>query len=250
VDEAFGRARFVRALFDSIAVRYDLTNRIISLGQIQGWRDRVAREARQHDPRLILDVGTGTADLALAVARRAPSETRILGVDLSPEMLRRARTKARRRGLDGHVSFVLADATALPLKDNTVDCLVNAFFLRHLPDLPAAFTESRRVLRLGGRIISLELTQPTLPIFRRLFHFFFRRLVPILGGWLSGNRQAYQYLPDSLESFPGASELGQLLRQADYESVQWRLLWLGTVAIHAGVKTTGLKGDDLDEQTR
>jgi demethylmenaquinone methyltransferase/2-methoxy-6-polyprenyl-1,4-benzoquinol methylase len=249
VNEAFGRARFVRALFDSIAIRYDLITQIISLWQIQGWRDRLVRELRLGDVQRVLDLGTGTGDLALAIGRRAPSGTPILGVDLSPEMLQQARAKARRRGLDGRVSFVIADATALPLKDNTFDCLVNAFFLRHLPDLPAAFTESLRVLRLGGRIISLELTQPTLPVFRSLYLFFLRRLLPLVGGWLSGNPQAYQYLPDSLDSFPGAPELGQLLRQVGYEPVDWRLMGLSMVALHTSVKPAGSKGDEFDEQT-
>jgi len=230
------KARFVRALFDSIAFRYDLVNRVITLGQIGRWRERVAREVGRHEPRLALDLGTGTGDLALAIARRTGRESHVLGFDLSPEMLRRAQAKARRQGLQGRISFVLADATALPLRDGAADCLVNAFFLRHLSSLPASFVELRRALRVGGRISFLELTQPARSPLRPLFRLWFNRVVPLVGGWMSGNRQAYEYLPDSLRTFPDAVELAGLLREAGFGSVECRLLGMGTVALHSGVK--------------
>jgi len=234
--EPSSRARFVRALFDSIAFRYDLINRIISLGQMGGWRRRVAREAARHEPKLVLDLGTGTGDLALAIARRTGQESHVLGFDLSPEMLRLAQAKVRRRGLQGRISFVLGDATALPLRDGAADCLVNAFFLRHLSSLPTSFVEFRRVLGAGGRVSLLELTQPARSLFRPLSQLWFNRVVPLVGGWMSGNRQAYDYLPQSLRTFPSAAELAGLLREAGFESVDWRLMGLGTVALHSGVK--------------
>ena len=229
----------MRALFDSIAVRYDLVNQVITLGQIGRWRERVAREAGRHKPRLVLDLGTGTGDLALAIARRTGQESPLLGFDLSPEMMRLAQAKVRRRGLQGRISFVLADATALPLRDGAADCLVNAFFLRHLTRLPASFVELRRVLRVGGRIAFLELTRPTRSPFRPLFRLWFNRVVPLVGGWMSGNRQAYEYLPQSLGPFPNAVELAGLLREAGFESVECQLLGMGTVALHSGVKRAG-----------
>jgi demethylmenaquinone methyltransferase / 2-methoxy-6-polyprenyl-1,4-benzoquinol methylase len=236
--EPLGKTRFVRALFDSIAFRYDLVNRVITLGQIGRWRERVAREVGRHEPRLALDVGTGTGDLALALARRTGRGSHVLGFDLSPEMLRQAQAKAKRQGLQGRISFVLADATALPLRDGVADCLVNAFFLRHLSSLPASFVELRRVLRAGGRVGFLELTQPARSPLRPLFRLWFNRVVPLVGGWMSGNRQAYDYLPDSLRPFPNAIELAGLLREAGFESVEWRLLGMGTVALHSGVRST------------
>jgi len=237
--EPLGKARFVRALFDSIAFRYDFVNQVITLGQIGRWRTQLAREVGRHKPRLVLDLGTGTGDLALAIARRTGRESRVLGFDLSPEMLRRAQAKVRRQGLQGRISFVLADATALPLRDGVADCLVNAFFLRHLSDLPATFAELRRVLRVGGRVSFLELTQPTPTVLRPLFRLWFNRLVPLVGGRMSGNRQAYDYLPDSLRTFPNAVELAGLLREAGFESVECRLLGMGTVALHSGVRAIG-----------
>jgi demethylmenaquinone methyltransferase/2-methoxy-6-polyprenyl-1,4-benzoquinol methylase len=153
--------------------------------------------------------------------------------------MRLAQAKVRCRGLQGRISFVLADATALPLRDGAADCLVNAFFLRHLSDLLAALAELRRVLRVGGRISFLELTQPTPSFLRPLCRLWLSRLVPLVGGWLSGNRQAYEYLPQSLGPFPNAVELAGLLREAGFESVECRLLGMGTVALHSGVRTAG-----------
>ena len=229
------KTRFVRALFDSIAFRYDLVNQVITLGQIGRWRERVAREVGRHEPRLVVDLGTGTGDLALAIVRRTGQESRVLGFDLSPEMLRLAQAKVRRQGLQKRISFVLADATALPLRDGAADCLVNAFFLRHLSSLPPSLAEVRRVLRVGGRVSFLELTQPTPTFLRPLFRLWFNRVAPLVGGRMSGNRQAYDYLPRSLGPFPDAVELAELLREAGFESVECRLLGMGTVALHSAV---------------
>ena len=231
-----GKARYVRSLFDSIAFRYDLINQVITLGQIGLWRRRVARKVGAGKPKLVLDMGTGTADLAVAIARRTDQESHVLGFDLSPEMLRRAETKAKRHGLQGRISFVLADATALPIKDAVADCLVNGFFLRHLPDLPEAFVEFRRVLRRDGRIAFLELTQPTLPVFRHVVGLWFKRIVPLLGGWLSGNRQAYEYLPNSLRPFPNHHELTQMLKDSGFTSLECQLMGLSAVALHSGAR--------------
>lgn len=228
-------ASFVRALFDSIAFRYDLTNQLITLGQIGRWRRRIAREASRGRPGIVIDLGTGTAELAIALVRESPSPVRVIGIDLSPEMLRLARQKAKRRGLERRVSFVLADAGALPFKDGTAGCLVNAFFLRHLPDLRAAFREFHRVLRAGGRVLSLELSREQAPGFRSLFRFWFRRVVPLIGGLVTGDRRAYEYLPESLDAFADSQELADALRDAGFQA-EYERFALGMVAISRGIK--------------
>jgi demethylmenaquinone methyltransferase/2-methoxy-6-polyprenyl-1,4-benzoquinol methylase len=234
-EEKRGRARYVRGLFDNIASRYDLANAVISLGRIKKWRQRLVDEITFRDSPLVVDLATGTGDLALAIARRFP-EARIVGVDLSLEMMRRGREKARRAGLDGRISFVVADVTALPFREGVADCVVDAFLLRHIPSLADAFVEFGRVLRPGGEVASLELTQPTNPLFRPVFGFLFRNLIPLLGGLVSGNYQAFRYLPRSLQPYPGHQALSAIMRGAGYENVRWRLMWGGAVAVHAGAK--------------
>lgn len=235
MEEKLGRARYVRRLFDNIAFRYDLANFVITAGRIKGWRQRLLREVDLRDARLVLDLATGTGDLALAVARRSP-RARIVGVDLSLEMLRRGREKLKRAGLEGRASFVIADVTALPFRDDVADDVLNAFLLRHIVPLPAAFAEFRRALRPGGRLACLELTQPTLPLFRQVYRFLFRYVTPLLGGLVSGDYKAFRYLPRSLATYPGSTELSRLLRNAGYEDVRCRLLAGGIVAVHVGEK--------------
>jgi len=236
VEAKRGRARYVRGLFDSIAFRYDLANAVITLGRIKTWRRRLVSEIDLRDSPLVLDLATGTGDLALAIARKSP-RARIVGVDLSLEMMRRGREKVRRAGLDGRVSFVVADVTALPFRDGVADCVVDAFLLRHVPSLPDAFVEFKRVLRSGGEVASLELTQPTNPVFRPVFGFLFRNLIPLLGGLVSGNYEAFRYLPQSLRPYPGHEELLAIMRGAGYKNVRCRLMWGGAVAVHAGTKS-------------
>jgi len=235
VDEKRSRARYVRGLFDGIASRYDLANAVITFGRIKKWRERLAREIDPRGRRLVLDLATGTGELALTVARRAP-EARIVGVDLSMEMVRYGREKVKRAGLDGRISFVMADVTSLPFKDGVADCVVNAFLLRHVPSVAGALVEFKRVLRPGGQVASLELTQPTTPVFRRVFGFLFRHVTPVLGGLVSGDFEAFRYLPRSLAPFPGHEELSGMMGSAGYQDVRCRLMWLGTVAVHAGAK--------------
>lgn len=235
MEDKRGRARYVRGLFDNIASRYDLANAVITLGQIKRWRKRLVDEVDLSDSPLVLDLATGTADLALAMARRTPG-ARIVGVDLSLEMVRRGREKARQAGMSDRISFVLADVTALPFRNAVADCVVNAFLLRHIPSLPDAFVEFGRVLRPGGVVASLELTQPTLPVYRQVFGFLFQNLIPLLGGVVSGDYQAFRYLPRSLRPYPGHEEVARIMRDAGYESVRWRLMWGGAVAVHAGLK--------------
>ena len=228
-------ASFVRKLFDGIASRYDLVNRLITLGQIGRWRRRVAREASRERVGVVIDLGTGTAELAIALLKESRAPMRMIGVDLSPEMLRLARKKVKRRGLGRAVSFVLADAGALPFKDEAAGCLVNAFFLRHVPDLRAAFEESYRVLRDGGRVLSLELSREQAPVFRGLFRVWFRRVVPLIGGWVTGDRRAYEYLPRSLDAFPDSQQLVKALEDAGFRA-EYERFALGMVAISRGVK--------------
>ncbi len=235
MEEKRGRARYVRGLFDKIASRYDLANTVITVGQIGKWRRRLVDEVDLASGPLVFDLATGTADVALEIARRSPG-ARIIGVDLSLEMVRRGREKVARAGLGDRISFLLADATALPFRDATASCIIDAFLLRHIPSLPDAFVEFGRVLRSGGQVASLELTQPTLPVYRQVFGFLFRYFIPQLGGLVSGDFEAFRYLPRSWKGYPGHTELAAVMREAGFQDVRWRLMWLGAVAVHGGSK--------------
>lgn len=225
-------------MFGRIAPRYDLLNRLMSMGMDQEWRRRAATLAigSAGDSPLALDLATGTGDLILTLAECRP-HARIVGLDLTFEML--ALAPAKIEVGDGHVQatgLVNGDSLDLPFPDNTFDAITSAFMLRNLVDLDRGFREMVRVIRPGGRIVALEITRPRLPLWRALFEFYFFRMVPILGGLISGDFGAYRYLPQSLQRFISPEELAGAMSRAGVRDVRWVLLNLGTVAIHYGVK--------------
>lgn len=221
------RALRVRRMFGRIVPRYDLLNRLMSLGMDRRWRRQAAAAARPRGA-LALDVGTGTGDLALELWREGAA--RVVGVDFSPEMLAVASAKAAARGAG--VSWALADALRLPFPAATFDCVASGFLLRNLADLPAGLAEMARVLRPGGRLVCLDITQPPAGPFGVLYRLYFHRLLPPLAGALSGDPAAYRYLSSSLQGFPDARALSALLADLGLTAVRVRLLGGGTVALH------------------
>lgn len=227
------KAQFVREMFTRIARRYDLMNSLMTFGRHQAWRRVAARLADPQAGGLALDVATGTGDLALALL----SETgvrRVIGMDFSDGMLRVGRKKLRRKDPDGRVSLVVADALRLPFPDKTFACVASAFLLRNLADLTQGLGEMQRVTQAGGRVVALEITQPTLPGWSHLFGWYFGRLVPRIGGLVARDREAYTYLPRSVERFVTPVELSRLMEQVGLRNVSYRHLGLGTVTIHTG----------------
>ncbi len=226
------KAERVRAMFAGIAPRYDLMNALMTAGRDQAWRRTAARLAAPAPEELVLDVATGTADLALAFVEETPAE-RVVGTDFVEGMLHRAREKLRIRG-EGRVSLVAGNALALPFPDATFGCVASAFLLRNLADLAAGLAEMRRVTAPGGRVVALEITQPTLPVWREAFRLYFHHLVPALGALVSGDRAAYTYLPRSVERFVTPQELARLMASVGLWDVRITRLGLGTVTIHVG----------------
>lgn len=227
------KASLVRAMFARISRRYDLINRLMSLGQDPFWRRMAVALAAPTPDGPALDVATGTGDFAFELARRT---RQVVGVDFVPEMMRIGRQKLQRRKLGSRVSFVGGDALDLPFPSDTFDCLTTGFAMRNVADIRRAFAEMCRVVRPGGRIACLELTRPLSRLVWFLYRLYFYRLVPLVGGWISGDQETYRYLPNSLTYFPIAEELKRLMEESGWRHVGFRRLNFGTIAIHYGTK--------------
>ncbi|RMG65001.1 MAG: ubiquinone/menaquinone biosynthesis methyltransferase [Chloroflexi bacterium] len=222
----------VQAMFSRITRRYDLMNRMMTGGRDQAWRRIAARELGLSAGALVLDLATGTGDLAFAVGEAYPG-ARVIAVDFSETILREGVRKGRRRDAR-NIAWGVGDALALPFPDATFDGCTNAFLLRNVVDLPLCLREMRRVVKPGGRVVCMEITHPQAPIFKQLFWAYFGTLVPIIGGAIAGDWQAYRYLPNSLMRFPPAEPLKQLMQEVGYRHVHYRLLGMGAMAIHIG----------------
>ncbi len=219
-------------MFAGIAPRYDLMNALMTGGRDQAWRRRAARLAAPAAEDRVLDLATGTADLALAFVEETPAEI-VVGLDFVEGMLHRAQAKLRAR--DEHrIKLVAGDALALPFPDATFGCVASAFLLRNLADLARGLAEMRRVTAPGGSVVALEITQPRLPVWREAFRLYFHRVVPALGALVSGDRAAYTYLPQSVERFVTPLELARLMMSVGLWDVRITRLGLGTVTIHVG----------------
>jgi demethylmenaquinone methyltransferase/2-methoxy-6-polyprenyl-1,4-benzoquinol methylase len=197
------------AMFDRIAKRYDFVNRVLSLGMDKGWRRRTVRALELGDTPRVLDVATGTGDLAIDIARARPGAT-VIGLDPSQQMLAIAGEKLAKKQLTDRVSLVVGDAQALPFKDHELDAATIAFGIRNVPDRAAGLRELARVVRPGGRIAVLELGEPKGGIMSRAARFHTRHVVPKLGALLSGARE-YKYLQRSIAAFPPAAEFAALM---------------------------------------
>jgi demethylmenaquinone methyltransferase/2-methoxy-6-polyprenyl-1,4-benzoquinol methylase len=235
-DKAIQKATFVRAMFARIVPRYDLVNRLMSMGLDRRWRRETVALVRPAGA-FALDIATGTGDLALELASQGAR--RVVGADFCPPMLMAAAAKTRRTAATASgrrpIEFAAGDATRLPFRDATFECIVNGFMLRNVTDLPAAFAELSRVLKPGGRIACLDLTPPRGPM-NRLFGFYIARIVPLLGGVVSGHFFAYRWLGQSLRPHPDADTMADIMRAAGLGGVGYRLTGFGTVAIHYASK--------------
>ena len=224
-------AAWVRGMFGRVAHRYDLANHLLSFQVDRYWRAHTVRRVRQvleNPAAKILDVCCGTGDLVLALerARRAP----VFGSDFCHPMLVAAAPKFRER--HAHSALFESDALRLPLRNGSLDLLTVAFGFRNLANYAAGIAEMRRVVRPGGTAAILEFSQPPNPAFRALYNFYSRRILPAIGGAVSGNPDAYRYLPESVRKFPSAEELAQDLRQAGFADVNYEYLTGGIVALH------------------
>lgn len=223
----------VRTMFDRIAPRYDLLNHTLSFNIDRLWRRRVVRILRHRNPERILDLATGTGDLAIDLVRGIPG-VRVTAVDLSEGMLDVARRKVAARGLGDRIELVQGDAERLVLPDAAVDAATVAFGVRNFGDLEAGLGELARTIRPGGTVAILEFSRPRNPLFRALYEFYTGRILPRIGGAVSRDRKAYEYLPASVGEFPAPEAFMGLMEQTGFRNCRARSQSFGIAQIYVG----------------
>lgn len=221
----------MQEMFSHIAGRYDLMNRVMTVGQDMSWRREVIRRA--HLPRhgRVLDLGAGTGDLA-RLALHQSAELQVTAADFTLAMMQ----EGRRGSPSAALLWSAADALNLPFASETFDAVVSGFLLRNVTDLRRALSEQKRVLKPGGRFVTLDTTRPRPSVLSPLIGFYLHAVIPTLGRWLAGQPQAYRYLPDTTEQFLTAEGLAAALQTAGFRGVGYHILMFGTAAIHWGEK--------------
>ncbi|HEY7269267.1 MAG TPA: ubiquinone/menaquinone biosynthesis methyltransferase [Dehalococcoidia bacterium] len=233
-DDPHGEPPAIAAMFSRIARRYDLLNHLLSFGLDIYWRNLMARLARLRLGDRALDVATGTADSAFVLKTRVGPAGSVVGLDLTREMLLIGLAKVRSRHSDG-IELQEGDAMHLPYRDCVFRAATMAFGGRNVPDLEGAFREMGRVLQPGGRAVFLELNRPTLWGFRQVFDWYFHTFSPLVGGLISGDRGAYEYLPRSVDRFEAVEDIGRIMARAGLRDIEVHRLMFGSAVIHVGV---------------
>jgi demethylmenaquinone methyltransferase/2-methoxy-6-polyprenyl-1,4-benzoquinol methylase len=221
-------------MFNDIAGSYDFLNHLLSLNIDKIWRKRAIQTIRPLNPKEILDVATGTGDLALAALRLDPA--RIVGVDVSEGMLRVAREKIHKRGLDSVISFTQAPCEALPFADGSFDAAMVAFGVRNFEDPQQGLNELFRILRPGGMLVVLEFTLPKQKWILNGYRFYFHKVLPMVGKVFSRDLEAYRYLPESVENFPKGEDFLIMLKKAGFSDSSFTSLTSGICGLYSGCK--------------
>jgi len=230
------RAEHVRGMFDRIAGRYDLLNRVISFHLDTFWRKKAVAAALKGGERWVLDLGTGTGDLALTAAGSVGSGGKIVGLDFSAEMLRLAKEKTRNDRNGGKIFYILGSALSPPLRDETFDAVMTAFVLRNVADLELFFRQAYRLLKPGGHFVSMDMFPPSCAAFSFFYSLYFYRLMPWIGARLARDREAYRYLSATVKAFHSPETVAGMIEQTGFASVKTRKFLNGAVCLHAGDK--------------
>jgi demethylmenaquinone methyltransferase/2-methoxy-6-polyprenyl-1,4-benzoquinol methylase len=224
----------VRTMFNNIAGRYDFLNHFLSAGIDRIWRKKLVKMLLKSNPQQILDVATGTADLAIALAAKTKSP--IIGVDISQGMLDIGHQKLKNKGLDHQITLELADSEALPFNNETFDAAMVAFGVRNFEDLDQGLSEISRVVKPGGMVAVLEFSRPKAFPVKQLYHFYFKNILPVMGRMVSKNQSAYTYLPESVNVFPDGRDFLQHLEKNGFQTTAQRRLTFGIATIYTGFK--------------
>ena len=226
-----------RELFDGIAPAYDRLNHLLSLGADRTWRRRSLRGfISSETPQNILDIACGTGDFSLEIARIMHPESHVTSVDISPKMLEIMETKLLAHNIGNKISIVTASAESLPLSDRSYQRAAIAFGIRNFQDREASLREIYRVLDHGGKLLILELSEPSNPVLRRIYEFGFGKIAPWIGGMVSGNKKAYQYLPQSVKEFPDKDKWMSIMRDCGFKDVTHKAFTIGVCRLFTGTK--------------
>ncbi len=224
----------VQDMFNAVAPRYDFLNGLLSAGFDRYWRKIAVDQLEPIANRLFLDVATGTADIALELALR--DKSRVIGVDFSAAMLQLGKNKVVARNMQSSIQLFPGAAENLPLKNNSFDGAISAFGARNFADIDHAISEIYRVLKPKGKIVILEFSFPQNGFLQWLYRYYFEKILPIMGRWVSGHKSAYTYLPDSVGSFPKGDAFASILKKSGFESVTFKELTFGVTTIYTGFK--------------
>lgn len=225
----------IQQMFGAIAPRYDFLNRLLSFGIDRRWRTKAVRLLKYHEGSRILDVATGTGDVALEIALRTPGSVKITGADFCKEMVDLGAVKVAASPYADRIDLKVAPCEDLPFANDTFDSITIAFGIRNVVDRKLGLAEMWRVLRPGGRMIILEFSTPRSRLFRQLYYFYFRRLLPVVGGLFS-RYNAYKYLPDSVLEFPSQEEFSHMMGETGFRNIHLHELTFGIATIYVGEK--------------
>jgi demethylmenaquinone methyltransferase/2-methoxy-6-polyprenyl-1,4-benzoquinol methylase len=223
-------------MFSSIAHRYDILNRLLSFGRDQYWRRFAVKQLSNEKNGKFLDVATGTGDVAIEIVKQHARNARVIGVDFSEQMLERGREKISTMGYEGLITFQYGDGTSLPFGDNTFNASIIAFGIRNIPDYHKGIQEMARVVKDGGKVIILEFTSAQSRFFQWLFRFYLKKVLPFIGGLISGRKSAYTYLSRSVMDFPNPEELKKIMEESGLKKVTYYPLTFSIVTVHVGTK--------------
>ena len=230
-----GKKEQVAGMFNDIAPRYDFLNRFLSLGIDVTWRKKAIKVLKKDDPKIILDVATGTADMAI-MASRILQPVKITGIDISREMLELGKKKVQEAGLSSLIELEQGDSETINFADNSFDAIMVAFGVRNFENLEKGLSEMLRVLKPGGQLMILEFSKPKNIIIRKLYNLYMGTIAPQVTSWFSNNKEAYSYLNKSAKAFPERQQLLEIMNQMGYSGTSFKPLSLGICCIYQGRK--------------
>ena len=224
----------IQNMFSTIAHRYDLLNKVLSLGIDRSWRKFAISQLPEVKDARFLDVATGTCDVALEIIKRRPSDTKVVGADFSEGMLEFGREKVKEAGLEDRIDVQFADVTDLPFDDDSFDGSIISFGIRNVQEYKKGISEMGRVVKPGGKVVVLEFTSVQNPFFMPIYRFYITKVLPFIGELVSGKKGAYKYLPDSMLGFPSPDEFKSAMEETGLIDVKYHKLTLGITYVHVG----------------